>query len=197
MTSAGIRLLTTTVLVSAISLVPATAATAAGPVIPNACLSETDYSAHSPLLGWRTSNTASDWLAGPGTIEHTVSATATTTLGGSLSGGVSFSGSLVVVAIEQSIGLSVDLSVSASRSSSWTYSTPVPAGKTARVVVSERGYRANVTKYVYHADCSTSTYTGSFQAPYTSFTPSTTCLYRDIWPATSFQTTTGGCQAET
>lgn len=169
---------------------------AAGEIEPQACLSSTTYTASSPVLGWKSTDTASFWFAGPGDITYSVSSTATSTLGGSLTGGVSFSASAVVVAMEESISGTVDLAVSTSRTSTWSYNIHVPSGMTARGLVSDRGYRANITKIVDNPNCTTSTYTGSFRAPYTAFTSSTTCIYRDVWPATSFEATSGGCFSE-
>ncbi|MGE5829590.1 MAG: hypothetical protein ACM30G_14705 [Micromonosporaceae bacterium] len=160
------------------------------------CITSTTYEAANPVLGWKTTNTASSWLAGPGDISYSTSSTATSTLGGSLTGGVSFSANAVVLAMEESVSGTVDLSVSTSRTATWNYNIHVLAGQTARAVVSDRGYRANITKIVDNANCTTNTYTGSFRAPFTSFTSATTCIFRDVWPETFFQATSGGCFAE-
>jgi hypothetical protein len=178
--------------VTAMTVQLATASPAAA-----ACPPETFYVASGPLTpGWRTSNTFSEWLAGPGNISRTVNTTATVTLGGSLSGGVSFSASLVVISIEERVDVTVDLSVSRSRTAGFIYNIIIDPGTTARAVVSERAYASTVKKVVAHPNCTATEYPGYFQAPYTQFDASTTCIYRDRWPATSFQASSGGCFAE-
>lgn len=181
---------------STVAIVASASPASAGEVEPQSCITSTTYQAANPVLGWKSTNTASSWLAGPGEISYSISSTATSTLGGSLTGGVSFSANAVVIAMEESVSGTVDLSVSTSRTSTWNYNIHVLAGQTARAVVSDRGYRASISKIVDNPNCTTSVYTGSFRAPFASFTSATTCIYRDVWPETLFQATSGGCYAE-
>jgi hypothetical protein len=165
----------------------------------DSCITGVEYVATGSLAGWVVSNTASDWLAGPGTISYSVTSTATTSEAYTLSDGQSGSLSLILGALKAAVqrehGISTTLYTTISRSSTWTYSTTIPSGKTGRMDVSTHGYWAKLQKIVDNPNCTSTTYSGWARAPQT-FTSSTTCLFRDIWPATYWQATTGGCYAE-
>lgn len=171
----------------------------AGGATPQACPVEVSYGATGPYAGWKVSNTASWWAAGPSTISYSVSEEATTTYSASLSGGASVDGTLAVAALEavvsSDLGYGAGLETSTSRSATWTYEISIPAGKSGRAVVSTQSYRATLIKYVDSSNCTTSTYSGSISAP-KPFTSRTACIFRDIWPATTWQTSSGGCRSE-
>jgi hypothetical protein len=98
----------------------------------------------SKKVVWMPTNDASIWKPGPGTISMTTSTTAE--VGVSVSASFTLKESLIFASAEETYGIS--LSGSVSHTEAWGYSSPVPKGKTARIVVYHRGYELGIRQVV-------------------------------------------------
>lgn len=120
------------------------------------------YSFSSVSTSRLASNLKSDYLVGPGTINYTSSKTMT--VSASMTATVSAEAGVVFAKASASIGVTVGASYS--KSGSWSYSKPVPSGKTARLVRFRESRAFVVTKTKIVAPCNVTTvYRASVNAP--------------------------------
>ncbi|MEV8510908.1 hypothetical protein [Dactylosporangium sp. NPDC051484] len=139
---------------------PATTAFAACPEV-----GQVSYSFSSVTTSKILSNLRSDYLAGPGTITYTK--TTTGQVSASMTATVSAEAGIVFAKASASIGVTVGASWS--KSDTWSYSKPVPAGKTARLVMWHESRKFVVKKTQIVAPCNVKTvYTETVNAPLTS-----------------------------
>lgn len=142
--------LTALALAASTVLVPVTTATPASA----ACAPENDkytvYKFQDVAVSNKASNLKSDYLQGPGTINYT--STKTASVDASVTATVSAEAGVVFAKASTSLGVTVGKSWS--KSGSWSYSKPVPKGKTARLVMFHETRLFTVTKLVWsNADC--------------------------------------------
>jgi hypothetical protein len=141
----------------AFAVTPATVAFAACPEVGDVYYYFTNVT-KSRLL----SNLRSDYLRGPGTITYTK--TTTGTVQASVTATVSAEAGIVFAKASASIGVTVGGSWS--KSDTWSYSKPVPSGKTARLVMWHESRKFTVTKKKIVAPCNVRTvYTSTVNAP--------------------------------
>jgi hypothetical protein len=139
--------------------------------------------ATSDHTAWEPTSISSSFLAGPGTITKTVSATST--VGASISASFAISESLLFASAKETYG--VTLSGSLSHSSSWSYSKSIPSGVTAKVQqyhqASELGIKEVVVTSTASKPCGTTTKTkasGNF-FPHSSTADDTYCYGATIY----------------
>jgi hypothetical protein len=136
---------------------PATTATAACPEVGQVYYSFKDKTTSRIL-----SNKRSDYLVGPGTINYTSSTTATANA--SMTATVAAEAGVVFAKASASLGVTVGGSWS--KGGSWSYSKPVPKGKTARLVMWHESRSFTVTKKRLVAPCKLVTvYVSRVKAP--------------------------------
>ena len=162
-------------------------------VTPNVCDPDTYYEFSGNTAGW-IATWGSKFLAGPGSLSYTstYTGTASATITGTLTGSIS----IIVVSLGASTGLS--LTASLSKSVSENYVLDVASGHTARAVIGHRGYRDTTNEYRYLSPCAyTKVGTGSTYAPVSSSSDSTYCIHQDDYPASTWETASGGCTNQT
>jgi hypothetical protein len=136
---------------------PATTATASCPEVGQVYYSFTNKSTTRIL-----SNKRSDYLVGPGTINYTSSTTATANA--SMTGTVAAEAGIVFAKASASLGVTVGGSWA--KGGSWSYTKPVPKGKTARLVMWHESRSFTVTKKRIVAPCKLVTvYSSRVKAP--------------------------------
>lgn len=147
------------------------------------CPYESDWEVTARADAWMLTSTYSIWVAGPGSISY--SQTATATRGTTKSASISVSASSIIYKAEAKFGM--DWSESTSKSSTWTYSVPVPSGQTARAGVYKRGSRLSVRKYTIGSTC-TVTYSPTYYqwSPFASTDNTSFCIGKDPQPGTEF-----------
>lgn len=156
-----------------------------GGVVPGnsqvrSCIAGTTYAMTSKTAGWMPTNVGSTWINGPGNATYSSTITATSSF--TYSGSVTVSASSVVASAEATFG--IDYGTSISRSSSWSYSLPVPAGQQGRVLLLKNVHKIVFTKYVDNPNCTTTTSIGLVAyVPTASKDNSSYCWTIDIAPA--------------
>ncbi len=145
------------VLASATITMAAPTAASARPICERSIYKITNVSKSSKMT-----NLQSDYLRGPGTINYTATKTGSVTATAS----ASVTAEAGVVFAKASATAGVSLGKTWSKAGSWSYTKPVPAGKTARLVMMHETRRFTVTKLQADASCRYSTvYSSSVNAP--------------------------------
>lgn len=144
------------------------------------CIPGTTYVMNSKISGWMPTNVASTWINGPGNASYSSSVTATSSF--TYSGSVSISASSVVSSATATFGIAYQTTTS--KSDTWSYSLPVPAGQTGRILLLKNVHKITFTKYVDNLNCTTTTTTGLVAyVPTASTDNSSYCWTVDIMPA--------------
>lgn len=120
------------------------------------------YSFSNKSVSRILSNKRSDYLRGPGTITYTSSTTATASA--SMTATVSAEAGIVFAKASASLGVTVGASWS--KTGTWSYTKPVPAGTTARLVMWHEARKFTVKKSRVVAPCTMQTvYIAKVNAP--------------------------------
>lgn len=166
------------------------ASVALAPAAFAGCPTETYYSTYNRALGYTPTSAKSYQVAGPATIDYTVSQSSSHSFG--ISASFSVSSSAIIAKAEATAG--VDYNYTTEKTTSWGYHTSIPAGKTGIMQVLHQADRWSVTKYVDNADCTTTTYTNAVATIPKATTVNTSyCIIRDFTPyRTGWQSTCAG-----
>lgn len=160
------------------------------PATPQACIIETIYDVVGRTQGWIATDVTSIFVSAPGTasLGLTTSADVTATVSASFS--VSVSGLIASASAE----VGVSFATSVGRSQTWTYSKSFGGSTAQRAVVAKRGEQLAFQKVILNPNCTTTTFTnGTAWAPYSSTASSEFCMHLDAYPASTWESTTGGC----
>lgn len=156
------------------------AASAAPKTGITACITGTTYVVTGRTAGWGPTTLFSNWALGPQTISIAQSVTATQTY--TYSGSVTISASALGASAAATYGQSY--SPSLSTSTIWSYSAPVPSGKTGRLMALHKMDKISFTTIVDNANCTTTTTTGLVAyLPWNDKSNAAYCWIMDISPA--------------
>ncbi|MDG4773910.1 hypothetical protein [Solwaraspora sp. WMMD792] len=176
---------------TALSLL-AVAPVRAADIIPQACPIEETYEVWSPQKVWISTDTASDWQTGPGSIDFTGSGTIDISV--TTSASFSVSAGALVASAETTFG--VDLTVGSSHTTSWSHSIPLSSGVTSRLVRTKEGRLFGFRKHRLNTNCTATTSADAVAyAPLASHSSNYYCWKRDDYPATAwwYPNPQGGC----
>jgi hypothetical protein len=151
------------------------------------CVISTSYKVNGQTPGWAPTNLFGNWVGGPLTTTYSQSISATQSY--SYTGTVSISAQ--ALGVEASASYATSYIVTSDKSSTWSYSANVPAGKTGRLLLLHRMDKINFTKYVDNSNCTTTSYPGLVAyLPIADTSASSYCWILDITPAkTDWKTT--------
>ncbi len=168
----------------------APSALASAPMSTNACPIEKSYSINSHSPGWKATDVVSVWVSAPGTVTLSQSTEATVSASWSTTVGVEIGAFLA----KANASVGTTLSTAASRSQQWSYTKSFGGTTAQRAVVSHKGYALVFTTVVDNANCTNTTYTNQKGTlPTSSTAQSAFCYHLDKYPASTWESTSGGC----
>lgn len=161
------------------------------PAQPMSCMVEASYYPSVRSSGFNGTTETSYQVAGPTTIDYTVTDTASQTFG--VNASFSVSASALIASSEAKFG--IDYSYTTSATKSWKYSTSIPSGQTGLMAVLHRQDRVTFTKQTLNANCSLTEQSAYATIPVAATSNLDYCVIRDLYPY-GYSTWRSGCFGE-
>ena len=129
--------------------------------------------------GWGKTNVTSEWIAGPATIQRTVSKSTADTWGGSASLKIS----LGAILAKAETTFTINYSHTTTTTNGFNYSISIPRQRTGRMVRLHREDRMTIRQTLRGEDCKVRTSTQYAYLPRAGKTSGYYCTIRDLTPA--------------
>jgi hypothetical protein len=160
------------------SVLVTTAATGASTAFAG-CAPTESFTIKGRTAGWGKTNVYSEWIAGPATIQRSVSKSTADTWGGSASLKIS----LGAILAKAETTFTVNYSHTTTRTSGFTYSITIPKSRTGRMVRLHRTDRITIRQTLRGEDCVVHSSTQYAYLPRASSSIGNYCTIRDLTPA--------------
>jgi hypothetical protein len=162
-----------------VSSVLVTTAVIGAPGAAARCAPTESFKITGKTAGWSKTNVSSEWIAGPATIQRTVSKSTADTWGGSASLKIS----LGAILAKAETTFSINYSHTTTRQTGFSYSVSIPRQRTGRMVRLHREDRISIRQTLRGEDCKVHSSTQYAYLPRAGKTSGYYCTIRDLTPA--------------